>query len=127
MTDSLTLASYYVYALGAALAAPSVAIYLHRHWYEIKPRARIMTIFVAFNYFNDGVSKLWFAVWRELGRPVWMPGHWIVDLVTFNAALSVFVAFWFWGRATRLGDRGTVLTSLVAIMLALGLAGVRPF
>jgi|DEB0MinimDraft_6_1074348.scaffolds.fasta_scaffold00156_23 hypothetical protein len=113
----LTLTSYILYGVGGLLASVAVFSYLAVHWGKMPVPTRAFTIFAATNFACDALSKAWFAAWRVMGKPPSMVDHFLVDVVTYGAAVACLGALWFWTRH-RFGDWKPV-TFAVALAFAI--------
>jgi hypothetical protein len=121
----LTLSGYLLYGMMGPLTSVAVASYLKQRWDSLEWPTRIFTLCAAANFAADGASKMWFAIWRIIGKPPWMPDHAIVEIVTLIAALAAFGAFWFWTRR-RIGDAKPFAIGLAILAGALILPALLP-
>lgn len=113
----LTLVSYIFYGQVAPLTTGAVVVYLAACWRSLDWVTKAAFVWFAVNFLSDGSSKVWFAVWRVTGKPLWMVDHPFVIGVTFAAGAGASVAFWFWSRG-KLGDWWPAVIALAALALA---------
>jgi len=106
-----------LYAFGGLSASVAVCVYLRSHWQDMPWQTKAFSIFAAVNFASDALSRAWFASWRMTGKPPGMVDHWLVDAVTYSAALAVWGAFWFWTRH-RFGDGKPIAIGIAFALLA---------
>ena len=92
---------YWISAIGALWAVASYAI---RHSHEMAFHVLLFSFGATLNLAGDAASKVWFWLWRLIGKPAYMVDHPFVVIVTLLAAVGILIAVRFW-TVTAYGEK----------------------
>ena len=78
--------------------------------------AWFLMVGIALAWTGDGIVRVWFAVWRQIGQPDWMVSHEIVALALASLTVGGLIHLRALTHA-KLSERGWVLFFALALLM----------